>query len=142
MKSSIRILIAAVIAFTWFMIGGLAVAEQDSPPVQGSEAKAATDQNETGYWMTSSSHKRHNKTFRYYKNSIGHFCGPNDGIPCKLCGGGAIQSFGTTNTVTRAQATDVPTGQTTPTGKTIYEGPRGGHYHYSSSGKKVYERRK
>lgn len=31
---------------------------------------------------------------------------------------------------------------TTPTGKTIYEGPRGGQYHYSKSGKKVYERRK
>jgi hypothetical protein len=31
---------------------------------------------------------------------------------------------------------------TTPTGKTIYEGPRGGRYHYSSSGKKVYERRR
>lgn len=31
---------------------------------------------------------------------------------------------------------------TTPTGKTIYEGPRGGKYHYSKSGKKVYERKK
>jgi hypothetical protein len=31
---------------------------------------------------------------------------------------------------------------TTATGKTIYEGPRGGHYHYSKSGKKVYERKK
>jgi hypothetical protein len=30
----------------------------------------------------------------------------------------------------------------TATGKTIYEGPRGGHYHYSKSGKKVYERKK
>jgi hypothetical protein len=31
---------------------------------------------------------------------------------------------------------------TTPTGKTVYEGPRGGHYHYSKSGKKVYEKKK
>ena len=31
---------------------------------------------------------------------------------------------------------------TTATGKTIYEGPRGGHYHYSKSGKKVYERKR
>ncbi|HEU4344694.1 MAG TPA: hypothetical protein VFU31_24325 [Candidatus Binatia bacterium] len=31
---------------------------------------------------------------------------------------------------------------TTPTGKTIYEGPRGGRYHHSASGKKVYERRR
>ncbi|MFA6054051.1 MAG: hypothetical protein WC769_01625 [Thermodesulfovibrionales bacterium] len=31
---------------------------------------------------------------------------------------------------------------TTSTGKTIYTGPRGGRYHYSSSGKKVYERKR
>ena len=31
---------------------------------------------------------------------------------------------------------------TTPTGKTLYVGPRGGVYHYSASGRKVYERRK
>ena len=37
---------------------------------------------------------------------------------------------------------ETDTGQKTATGKTIYEGPRGGHYHYSDSGKKVYERRK
>ena len=30
----------------------------------------------------------------------------------------------------------------TPTGKTIYEGPRGGKYHYSKSGKKVYEKKR
>ena len=34
-----------------------------------------------------------------------------------------------------------PTGETTATGKPIYAGPRGGRYHYSPSGKKVYERR-
>jgi hypothetical protein len=37
---------------------------------------------------------------------------------------------------------DTPTGETTATGKPIYEGPRGGHYHYSENGKKVYERRR
>lgn len=31
---------------------------------------------------------------------------------------------------------------TTPTGKTLYQGPRGGVYHYSKSGKKVYQRKK
>ena len=31
---------------------------------------------------------------------------------------------------------------TTPRGHIIYEGPRGGRYHYSRSGKKVYERRR
>jgi deoxyribose-phosphate aldolase len=39
-------------------------------------------------------------------------------------------------------ASGTPTGQTTTFGQTIYEGPRGGRYHYSSSGKKVYERKK
>lgn len=41
----------------------------------------------TGYWLTKSSNKRHNASCRYYKTSNGHPCGPNDGIPCKLCGG-------------------------------------------------------
>src|SRR5208283_210440 len=33
---------------------------------------------------------------------------------------------------------NVDTGHTTPTGQTIFRGPRGGCYHYSKSGKKVY----
>jgi hypothetical protein len=37
---------------------------------------------------------------------------------------------------------ETDTGLKTPSGQTIYEGPRGGHYHYSKSGKKVYERRR
>jgi hypothetical protein len=32
--------------------------------------------------------------------------------------------------------------KTTATGIPIYEGPRGGQYHYSKSGKKVYERKR
>ena len=36
------------------------------------------------------------------------------------------------------QPGNVDTGRTTPTGKAIYRGPRGGCYHYSKSGKKVY----
>ncbi|OGV66920.1 MAG: hypothetical protein A2283_24335 [Lentisphaerae bacterium RIFOXYA12_FULL_48_11] len=42
---------------------------------------------ESGYWITTSSSKRHNKNCRYYKGSNGRFCGPNDGIACKICGG-------------------------------------------------------
>ena len=38
--------------------------------------------------------------------------------------------------------TGTPTGTTTTKGQPIYTGPRGGQYHYSDSGKKVYERRK
>ena len=47
----------------------------------------STDQQETGYWLTISSNKRHNKNCRYYKNSRGRFCKPDEGIPCKICGG-------------------------------------------------------
>ena len=35
-----------------------------------------------------------------------------------------------------------PTGETTATGQPIYTGPKGGQYHYSDSGKKVYTRKK
>jgi len=42
---------------------------------------------EARYWMTISSSKRHNSSCRYFMNSKGRFCGPNEGIPCKLCGG-------------------------------------------------------
>ena len=38
--------------------------------------------------------------------------------------------------------TGTPSGEKTATGKDIYVGPRGGHYHYSASGRKVYERKK
>lgn len=41
----------------------------------------------TGYWLTSSSNKRHNRNCRYFKNSNGRPCGATDGIACKICGG-------------------------------------------------------
>lgn len=50
------------------------------------------------------------------------------------------QSSGDRNT--QAVKAGRPTGETTATGKPIYEGPRGGRYHYSKSGKKVYEKRR
>jgi hypothetical protein len=40
-----------------------------------------------GFWITSSSRKRHNNSCRYYQNSNGRPCGPEDGIACKICGG-------------------------------------------------------
>ena len=39
------------------------------------------------YWLTTSTHKRHNSSCRYFGNSKGRSCGPNEGTPCKLCGG-------------------------------------------------------
>jgi micrococcal nuclease len=40
-----------------------------------------------GFWLTTSSRKRHNSTCRYFQNSDGRPCGPNEGTPCKICGG-------------------------------------------------------
>jgi len=60
------------------------------PPTASTPAaqKAATTKStEQKYWITNSSSKRHNSACRYFQNSNGRFCGPNDGIPCKICGG-------------------------------------------------------
>jgi hypothetical protein len=52
----------------------------------------------------------------------------------------------TTKTTAAANATpkagETPTGETTSKSQPIYQGPRGGQYHYSTSGKKVYQRKK
>jgi hypothetical protein len=42
---------------------------------------------DSGHWLTASSNKRHNSGCKYYKSSKGRPCGPNDGTPCKICGG-------------------------------------------------------
>jgi hypothetical protein len=59
--------------------------EQNSPtarlPVSSSSAPAPK------FWLTTSSNKRHNSSCRYFEKSRGRFCGPTEGIPCKLCGG-------------------------------------------------------
>jgi hypothetical protein len=41
----------------------------------------------SSYWITLSSKKRHNSSCRYYQNSNGRLCSPEEGIPCKICGG-------------------------------------------------------
>jgi Tfp pilus assembly protein PilN len=40
-----------------------------------------------GYWMTTSSGKRHNSSCRYYGTTKGRPCSKDEGIPCKICGG-------------------------------------------------------
>ena len=60
----------------------LPVPEKTAKPVAG-----PADEVDTGYWLTTSSHKRHNKTCRFYKASKGRPCKPDEGIPCKICGG-------------------------------------------------------
>lgn len=58
---------------------------------------------------------------------------------------GKLTPLPTSSVIDTAAASQRGSGKavgTTPHGQTIYEGPRGGHYHYSKSGKKVYERKK
>ncbi|SRR5260221_11204728 len=45
------------------------------------------DNNGCTFWITSSSHKRHNKSCRWYKNSNGYCTDKQEGIACKICGG-------------------------------------------------------
>ena len=52
-----------------------------------SYANGNSDKVEGKFWITSSSRKRHNSSCRYFQKSNGGPCGPDDGIPCKICGG-------------------------------------------------------
>jgi len=59
----------------------------------------------------------------------------------------AVASSAVASTPAKAATTTptsagTPTGQATAAGQPIYTGPRGGQYHYSASGKKVYSRKK
>jgi len=58
-------------------------AKETASPETASPETAVT----TGFWLTTSSKKRHNNSCKYYKSSKGSECGPNDGSPCKSCGG-------------------------------------------------------
>jgi micrococcal nuclease len=48
--------------------------------------KSQADQTQD-YWLTASSNVRHNSKCRYYQKTKGRPCGPNEGTPCKVCGG-------------------------------------------------------
>jgi endonuclease YncB( thermonuclease family) len=54
----------------------------------------------------------------------------------------ACPKCGSTTTTSESPIVDTDSDLARETGSTIYTGPRGGRYHYSSSGKKVYERRR
>lgn len=51
------------------------------------EVKIDVPTEDTGYWMSSKSGIRHNRRCRNYRKVKGKPCGPNDGKPCKKCGG-------------------------------------------------------
>ncbi len=53
-------------------------------------SNAEEKKNEEGegkYWLTTSSGVRHKSSCRWYKKSKGRFCKPDEGRPCKQCGG-------------------------------------------------------
>ena len=69
--------------------GSTTTSEATTEPKTATPTVSSTSETakSTGFWLTSSSKKRHNSSCRYYKNSKGSECGQNDGIPCKSCGG-------------------------------------------------------
>ena len=69
--------------------GSTTTSEATTEPKTATPTVSSTSEtaNSTGFWLTSSSKKRHNSSCRYYKTSNGSECGPNDGTPCKSCGG-------------------------------------------------------
>jgi hypothetical protein len=61
--------------------------ETVSPETASPETASPETAITTGFWLTTSSKRRHNNSCKYYKTSKGSECGPNDGSPCKSCGG-------------------------------------------------------
>lgn len=62
-------------------------AETEAAPEADTEAESTPSPPAQSHWITSSSSVRHNSGCRYYRNSKGRPCGPNEGRACKICGG-------------------------------------------------------
>lgn len=98
-------------------------------------------------YVTRTGKKYHRAGCRYAKNAIPIPLKDAAGkyTPCAVCTPPVLRH----NTASPGPVNHAPgghkgsyTGETTAHGDQIYTGPRGGRYHYSASGKKVYERRK
>jgi hypothetical protein len=62
--------------------------ENNMPNYQTQKNNTNSSSGNCTYWITSSSHKRHNSSCRWYKNSNGYCTDdPNEGVACKICGG-------------------------------------------------------
>lgn len=61
--------------------------ESRSNAVPATLQRSATAGQTNAYWLSTWSGLRHNSGCRYYRNSTGKPCGPNDGKACKTCGG-------------------------------------------------------
>ena len=57
--------------------------ESNDMTLQGASSAAI----EGGYWISTSSKKRHNSKCRYFKTSKGRIGTKEEGVPCKICGG-------------------------------------------------------
>jgi endonuclease YncB( thermonuclease family) len=117
-----------------------------SPPTAAGELESAavsSESKEETVYVTRTGAKYHREGCRYLRYSaipmsLGE--AKQRYSPCSVCN----PPVGTSKEPDKAKATqqgDKVSGETTPTGKTIYVGPRGGRYHISKSGKKVYEKR-
>ncbi len=57
-------------------------------PVGSREAAPVCDKwPDTGYWLSTSSNKRHNRRCENYRKTRGYPCGKDDGVACRKCGG-------------------------------------------------------
>ena len=69
------------------------VAEATSPKPQPERLNQPEDEEpeksegSLSHWITTSSGIRHNSNCRWFENSNGRLCGPNEGRACKRCGG-------------------------------------------------------
>lgn len=57
-----------------------------TPPRQTAVQQPPGSEKAVGYWL-SATRKRHHSKCRYYQTGKGRACGPDEGAPCKICGG-------------------------------------------------------
>jgi|GEM_PF-2502224 len=80
LRTSITILIIAVLSS--FSVSSVSESHNSPITITNIDKKGCT------YWITKRSHKRHNSSCRWYKNSNGYCTDdPEEGIACKICGG-------------------------------------------------------
>jgi hypothetical protein len=99
----------------------------------GTAPQGATAKCQDGTYSFSASHK----------GTCSHHGGVDAWIQQKAPGTSESAAKEATATGTRAttETPGTPTGETTATGKPIYEGPKGGKYHISKNGNKAYEKK-
>jgi endonuclease YncB( thermonuclease family) len=110
---------------------------------EASSGSQAEVEEETVY-VTRTGSKYHRSGCRYLRSSaipMSLSRAKESYSPCSICNPPVGKPL-PGQTLRPAQRGETVSGDTTPTGKAIYVGPRGGRYHYSKSGKKVYERRR